>query len=227
MCPISLRKLSLACLVLPVFISVSFLASASDITSKLTGKPSTATKAGAADEFLDPTAAFKPTLRQRDPFTAELKVDIAPGYYLYRDRIQVEHLPDAAELAKKSKTPSGAGTLRPKAVETRALLALSPPAGKSIDDPTFGNVVVYENTAVIPVDLLRFGTQKAQTINIAVTSQGCAKAGVCFPAYKQLFALKLDPKGKLPGTWVIPNPKAIRVGAPPAPPSPATAAKAK
>ena len=195
--------------------TVSIGVFAQDLTAKLTGKPSTGTTASGS--LLEPTAAFKPQVRQRDPFTAELKFDIAPGYYLYQGRIQVEEIQTNAKPVTSGK----------KGTVIRPVLAQSPPAGKLIDDPTFGNVTVYENAVTIPLDLLRFGTSRDQTIQLAVISQGCSKAGVCFPAYEQRFSLNLKPKSTQPSAWVMPNPKAIRLGAPPLPASKPAPANAK
>jgi thioredoxin:protein disulfide reductase len=194
-------------LVIAAVCTFSMAAFAQDLTAKLTGKPSNG--AMASGSLLEPTAAFKPQLRQLDPFTAELKFDIAPGYYLYQGRIQVEHIQANVKPITSGK----------KATVIRPVLAQSPPVGKQIDDPTFGNVTVYENVAAIPLDLLRFGTSRDQTIQLAVISQGCSKAGVCFPAYEQRFSLNLKPKNTQPSAWVMPNPKAIRLGAPPQPAS--------
>lgn len=88
---------------------------AQDLTAKLTGKPTTSNTANGA--LLEPTTAFRPQLRQRDPFTAELKFDIAPGYYLYQGRIQVEEIQTNAKPITSGK----------KASVIRPILAQSPP----------------------------------------------------------------------------------------------------
>ena len=44
-----------------------------------------------AEEFLDPAVAFKPSARAIDGQTIEISYDIAKGYYLYRDKIPLQH----------------------------------------------------------------------------------------------------------------------------------------
>ena len=60
--------------------------------------------------LLDPDAAFKLSARMKDEKIAELTYDIAPGYYMYRDRFRF-----AAEGAKAGKPviPRGKRKFRP------------------------------------------------------------------------------------------------------------------
>ena len=46
--------------------------------------------ARAADDFLDPRAAFKFAARALDERTVEVSFTIAPGYYLYREQFKFE-----------------------------------------------------------------------------------------------------------------------------------------
>jgi thiol:disulfide interchange protein DsbD len=83
----------------------------------------------AADsDFLNPEAAFvlrAPVVSENGDVT--LGWDIAPGYYLYRDRIEVS--------AGQSKRP---------------IDAVKPP-GEVKEDPTFGTVQVYHSQATVRV----------------------------------------------------------------------------
>ena len=42
----------------------------------------------AADDFLDPEVAFKANARAADERTIEVTIEIAPGYYLYREQFK-------------------------------------------------------------------------------------------------------------------------------------------
>ena len=123
-----------------------------------------------ADEFLDPAVAFKPSVRALDGQTLEVSYEIAKGYYLYRDKFRVVADGDAATL--------GEPVL---------------PKGKEKNDDNFGKVEVYYKTVAlrVPVDRISSGPL---TLNIKVTAQGCADAGVCYPPQTQPLSVSLpDP----------------------------------
>ncbi|EFL50760.1 cytochrome c biogenesis protein transmembrane region [Solidesulfovibrio fructosivorans JJ]] len=104
--------------------------------------------------------------------------NIAPGHYLYKDRIEV--------------TTNGG-----KAVP----LALPP--GVEKDDPTFGSTQVYHNH--VSVSLARSALPSSGAIQ--VTYQGCAEHGVCYPPVHKridLATLALTPGKKGPVADVAP-----------------------
>lgn len=150
-------------------------------------------------DLLDPSAAFKVEIRQRDAFTAELKFEVAPGYYLYRDRIRAELLTTQAPAKKSTdkRKASVTGT-------TANNLALSKPAGKPIEDPTFGKVDIYDANTTMLIDLTKLGRMN-QDITLTLISQGCAAVGVCFPPQKHIFNLKYQPNALVAGNWIRPN----------------------
>ena len=116
---------------------------------------------------------------------------IRPGFYLYRSRIHVRAL---------------SGTV---------LGALSLPPGIVKIDPYFGREQIYRN-AVTGELAVRRGTVAAPAdASLAVTYQGCADAGLCYPPITQTVTVALPAGG---GT-----------GAPPLarPPSGATARSAR
>ena len=87
--------------------------------------PPAVAPAHAEDEFLPPTEAFKVEARVSDgQLTVEYR--IAPGYYLYRDRLGFE-----------SATPGV------------TLGAPQFPVGEDHEDEYFGRQVVYRDTATI------------------------------------------------------------------------------
>ncbi len=107
-----------------------------------------------ADDFLDPSAAFRFSASER-PGEVDVKFKIADGYYLYRERFA---------FAVKSGTAT--------------LGAAQVPAGHVKFDPTFQkNVEIYRQEVDIRVPVKAAGGP----FELAVTSQGCADAGICYP----------------------------------------------
>ena len=107
---------------------------------------------GRAQDFLDPAVAFKFSARMDGERTAVVTYDIAPGYYMYRERFAF--------------TARGATLGAPQI-----------PAGKVKFDETFGKEVETYHGSVtirIPVD-------GSGQFTLNATSQGCADAGLCYP----------------------------------------------
>ncbi len=105
----------------------------------------------AAQDFLEPEAAFRFSARMADAGTAEVSFDIADGYYMYRDRFHFSA--DGARL--------GAPEL---------------PAGKVKFDRTFGKEMeTYRGRVTV-----RIPVQGDGPFLLKVTSQGCADAGLCY-----------------------------------------------
>jgi len=148
------------------------------------------------EELLDPNTAFHAQIRQRDANTAELKFAIVPGYYLYRDQLRVEQTTSAKDAKKPAKTSKKASLTRVNN------LALSKPEGIPVDDPTFGKVDIYDKPTTVLIDLSRQDKTKDADITLAVVSQGCAAAGVCFPPQRQIFTFKYRPYALIAGDWV-------------------------
>lgn len=98
----------------------------------------------------------------------QLQWDIAPGYYLYRDRIKVH---------PAKTTGAAAGQLE------------LPPA-KAIEEAGIGEVHIYRNTL-----RARYVPKAgAATPNkLEVTVQGCADRGVCYPPMTQVVTLPHGP----------------------------------
>jgi thiol:disulfide interchange protein DsbD len=107
--------------------------------------------ARAADQFLEPDAAFKFSARMADPHTVAVTFGIADGYYMYRERFKFSA--DGATL--------GAPVI---------------PAGKVKFDETFQkNVETYRHSVTITIPV-----QGEGTFTLKVSSQGCADAGLCY-----------------------------------------------
>jgi thiol:disulfide interchange protein DsbD len=141
----------------------------------------TALFARAAEEFLEPERAFPLSARSLDAHQVELVFDVAPGYYLYRDKFKFAATPDGAVV--------GAPNLPPGKVKT---------------DEFFGKVETYRGTVVMKLPLT--GAAAGQTVVLAADSQGCADIGVCYPPTRQKLTLVLPAQGAGPGTLVDATP---------------------
>ncbi|MDF3112046.1 protein-disulfide reductase DsbD [Burkholderia semiarida] len=110
--------------------------------------------ARAADDFLDPSVAFKFSASE-SPGQVDVRFKIANGYYMYRERFA---------FAVKS----GQATLGEPQY----------PAGHVKFDQTFQkDVETYRDEVVVHVPV----KQAAGPFELAVTSQGCADEGICYP----------------------------------------------
>jgi thiol:disulfide interchange protein DsbD len=108
----------------------------------------------AADDFLDPSIAFKFSASEQ-PGEVVVRYKIADGYYMYRERFSF--------MVKSGKAALGDPQL---------------PEGHIKFDTTFQkDVETYRGdlTFHIPVK------EAAGPFELAVTSQGCADAGICYP----------------------------------------------
>ncbi len=114
-------------------------------------------------DFLPPDVAFRVNARI-DGNLVRVRWIIADGYYLYRHKIEV-----------KAESPD------------LAVMGLSLPRGVSRTDPYLGTQEVYlqQVEATVPYRRFDYG---AHPMQIKVTYQGCAEAGLCYlPITKVLF----------------------------------------
>ncbi|MCA8008708.1 protein-disulfide reductase DsbD [Burkholderia cenocepacia] len=119
--------------------------------------------ARAADDFLDPSVAFKFGASE-SPGQVDVRFKIANGYYMYRERFA---------FAVKS----GQATLGEPQF----------PAGHVKFDQTFQkDVETYRDEVVVHVPV----KQAAGPFELAVTSQGCADEGICYPPAEHV--MKVD-----------------------------------
>ncbi|NKI94682.1 protein-disulfide reductase DsbD [Rhizobacter sp. SG703] len=118
-----------------------------------------AAPAFAADEFLDPAQAFRSSVQLRDAKTIEVRLDVAPGYHLYRDRITV-----GAPVV----TATGAATLAEPVL----------PHGPQEYDEGFGKYVETLRGAVTVALPVR---SASGDFAVAISYQGCADKGLCYP----------------------------------------------
>jgi thiol:disulfide interchange protein DsbD len=120
---------------------------------------------GQDPDLLEPEKAFRFSARLLEPGKVEVRYEIAPGYYMYREKFKFSADPasvtvDASQL----------------------------PAGQVKKDEFFGNVQIYrgKQVFVLPVG----GPEAANGFMLKAVSQGCADIGVCYPPQEQRANLK-------------------------------------
>lgn len=117
----------------------------------------------AQDNLLRADQAFQFT-GWHDQHHLYIEADVAEGYHLYRDKLAFE------------------------AAGQTALTTPRLPEGERIQDPTFGDVDIYQGHVLItlPVD----GAPLAQDVlDVTVRYQGCAEAGLCYPPEQRSVSL--------------------------------------
>jgi thiol:disulfide interchange protein DsbD len=116
--------------------------------------------ARAADDFLDPADAFKFSASEQ-PGEVLVHYKIANGYYMYRERFAFA-------------TRNGTATIGDPQL----------PAGHVKFDETFAkNVETYRDELTIRIPV----KQATGPFDLAVTSQGCADAGICYPPMERVY----------------------------------------
>lgn len=95
--------------------------------------------------------------------------DIAPGYYLYRDRISVSVI-----------QPAGA-----------AIGILDLPRGEVHHDAHLGDLEIFRNDVVATAALAAGSAGTAPVSRVRIHYQGCADAGVCFPPQEKDVAVNV------------------------------------
>ncbi len=146
------------------------------------------------DDLLPPDQAFRFHASVEDASHLRLQWQVAPGYYMYRDKIK----------------------LGLKDVEGVALGAVNLPPGESKEDEFFGSVQVYHGDVDVLVPLRRSLTE-ASDIVLRASYQGCAERGVCYPPINKETSLSLPPLIATAAAQPVAIPDA---GEPPAPEEP-------
>jgi thiol:disulfide interchange protein DsbD len=126
--------------------------------------------AEAEDDLLPPEKAFKFSAVMTEPGIAEIRYQIADGYYMYRDKFRF------------SAQPAGASLGEPQL-----------PAGKIKEDEYFGKVETYRHEVAIRVPVT--AAAGASEVTLQAISQGCADAGLCYSPFKQSARLILAAAG--------------------------------
>lgn len=134
----------------------------------------------AQDDFLDPDVAFVMSATQVAPDELRVHYAVAPKYYMYRTRFEVATQPSADTVVQ----------------------VLYPPGLVKFDETFNENLEVYYRQVTLRV-MLKPGNGP-QTL--AVTSQGCADAGLCYPPITKTLQLAPVEGGyQLGGPGVVKN----------------------
>jgi thiol:disulfide interchange protein DsbD len=128
-------------------------------------------------EFLDPEQAFILTVDAVNASTVRARWDIAPGYYLYRNKFGITA---AATPGGTAVTPSGI-----------TVGEFTAPRGEMKADPNFGSVEVYHRPITLHVPISRAVATAAEEVTLEVRYQGCADAGFCYPPIAKQVTLTL------------------------------------
>jgi thiol:disulfide interchange protein DsbD len=122
----------------------------------------------ADDEFLDPDEAFRVSVSEASPTELLIRWDIAEGYYLYRDKLDI-------------RLSGGEGvTAGPVSI----------PQGETKHDEYFGDVQVFHHEIEARLPLQR-ASGAATEVTVQLGYQGCAEAGICYPPIKKQLPLSL------------------------------------
>lgn len=121
----------------------------------------------AVENYLPDIIAFKSSLEFKNPKIAELIFDIAPGYDIYADKIQI---------TTNSNSSSKIGNI-----------VFPPPV--SLSNETLGDYKVYQGIVYIPIPISSIGNGN---LNIDLTFQGCKGLSYCYPGMKRTLASTLN-----------------------------------
>jgi thiol:disulfide interchange protein DsbD len=121
----------------------------------------------AEPELLEPDKAFRFAARLKDARSIEVSYQIAPGYYMYRDKFRFTLAPAGVNLGEPQL-----------------------PAGRKHRDEFFGDVETFRGSLsiLLPFELADAGVP---VIQLTAVSQGCADIGVCYVPHEQKAELRL------------------------------------
>jgi thiol:disulfide interchange protein DsbD len=119
-----------------------------------------------ADKFLPPEQAFKLSISATDRQTLHADFKVAPGHYLYRDRIKFSlQEPANGRIAD-----------------------INLPAGEVKQDPYFGETEVYHHDLTAVLTLAGVTQDK---VTVATSYQGCSEKGLCYAPINKVFTVDL------------------------------------
>ncbi len=134
---------------------------------------------GAKSEFLPVEQAFQVSSTSNTAKSGTrlaINFDITPGHYVYKDQIKLT-LPAGVSAAPFSFSQSPI----------------------SIDDPTFGQVPVFDQANMVATTLLTNSSGKSlDNAAVVIGWQGCAKAGLCYPPEKIKTTVNIAATGETP-----------------------------
>jgi thiol:disulfide interchange protein DsbD len=149
-----------------------------DWTATVTLPPVPFLGAGAIDtsatgDLLPVDEAFAMNARFDKPNELTVAWQIAPNYYLYRDKLT---------FAVTGRIDLGSPNL---------------PAGTPHTDDSFGDVEVFRDYVEVKVPFARAGPDEIE-VELTAGFQGCKEASICYPPGKQIMALVLPATSEFP-----------------------------
>lgn len=162
-----LRLLLCLCSLLPVLATSSALAESS------LGRNIFTQSSNDDDEILSPDQAFKISVEALDSKTLRAVFQVAPGHYIYRERIKFDIAP----------ANNGAKTI--------SISSIDLPPGDIKQDPTFGESHVFHKNFEVLIHLhpseSSSQTSSPSTLSLLTSYQGCSEKGLCYaPIHKTL-----------------------------------------
>ncbi|MHB8345612.1 MAG: protein-disulfide reductase DsbD [Acidiferrobacterales bacterium] len=146
--------------------------------------------AGAMDttgssQFLTVDQAFRLQVVQRDAHSLSARLAIAPGYYLYRDKIHFELMPGQGASLGPYVMPHGIVKV----------------------DPFIGRTEIYQAPVRITLPLLG-ETGQASSLQLKASYQGCAEKGICYPPVTKVITVAMTGVGSTAATASASGPSA-------------------
>jgi thiol:disulfide interchange protein DsbD len=126
-------------------------------------------ESAADDGFLKPEQAFKLSIQTKDAQTLLADFEVAPGYYLYRERISF-------------KVKEGASS---------SVAAVKLPKGEMKHDANFGDMEIYHQSFQAVVKLQHAGSPPA-VVTVQASFQGCSERGLCYAPIRKIFDIDLN-----------------------------------
>lgn len=122
--------------------------------------------------ILEPDQAFKLAVGAVDGQTLKASFTIAPGHYLYRDRISFKLKPGSAG----------------------SVASVDLPPGEAKHDPNFGDTAVYHHSFDATIHL-QHGAAAPAAIALLASYQGCSATGLCYAPIRKTFDIALPVAG--------------------------------
>jgi thiol:disulfide interchange protein DsbD len=144
-------------LIITLFISTACSAGVGDLFVENTG-----------GQMLKPDQAFSLAIEATDPGQLRAHFTVAPGHYLYRDRI----------------------TFKMKDGSTSNIAAVDMPPGENKHDPNFGELQIFHQSFDATIRLQHAGNPPSQ-VSLLASYQGCSEKGLCYAPIRKTLDVAL------------------------------------
>lgn len=123
-------------------------------------------------DFLPPEQAFMLDVQVRNGNTLQANFNVAPGYYLYRDKINFTVTGSTAKIA-----------------------SVNLPQGELKHDQNLGDTQVFHQPFQAEIKLER---NASGHLTLAASYQGCSERGLCYPSQDKVLQIDLPDAGQNP-----------------------------